>query len=336
MEAYNLQDQGLDTVEANIQLGHQPDERDYGIAARILRDLGVSAIRLITNNPHKVEELGSHGIEVVTRIPIEVGQHEENLGYLKSKAERMAHWLRFTEQVPTDQDFDFLGPLLDQLALARNPGQSRPFVTLTYAQSLDGVPLAKGKMLNDLPRDIALGQYLDAHHDAVLLTANDDWMTFLRSSGASLRVILDPDLLWGDKASVADLLGSGTLVITSSDHNVERRHDLEAKGVRVVALRSVHGESFDPSEILDVLLSQGVQTLLVHGDEKTIGSFLGHQRVDYCVITLATCFLGGASRDGSLGHSLPEMRACLFHSQGSDLVAFGAMSYRGSPIPRTS
>lgn len=329
MEAYNLQDQGLDTVEANIQLGHQADERDYGSAARILRDLGVSAIRLITNNPHKVEELGSHGIKVVARIPIEVGQHEENLGYLKSKAERMAHLLRFTEQVPTDHDFAFLAPLLDQLALARNSGSSRPFVTLAYAQSLDGVSLSGRKASTDRPRDLALGRYLDAHHDAILLTASDGWLSLLGYPAAGLRVILDPDLRLGEEVSLGVAAKNRTLVITTVDHDAAQRQHLEAQGIRVLALLS-QDAFFEPSQILDAISAEGVRTLLVHGDEKTMGCFMGSQRVDYCVMTLAARFIGGPAAGLPLGQALPELRSCAFHPQGSDLIAFGAVSYSGS------
>lgn len=93
LQAYNLQDQGLDTVDANLKLGHQPDERNYRIAALILKDLDVRSVRLITNNPHKIEELEQYGICVSERIPIEVGHTFENLHYLRTKAEKMAHLL---------------------------------------------------------------------------------------------------------------------------------------------------------------------------------------------------------------------------------------------------
>lgn len=327
MEAYNLQDQGLDTVEANIQLGHQADERDYGIAARILRDLEVSSIRLITNNPHKVEELESHGIKVVARIPIEVGQHEENLGYLKSKAERMAHLLRFTEQVPTDHDFAFMAPLLDQLALARNSGQSRPFVTLAYAQSLDGVSLARQEGSVDRPRDLALGQYLGAHHDAILLSPSDGWSSLLQGPGAALRVVLDPGLVWGLEGFLETAEAGRIVVITTKDHDVGQRNRLQAEGIRVIELSSRDGVSFEPSQILERLSLEGVRTLLVHGEETTMSGFLQGQLIDYCVITLAACFVGGGSRALPSGLALPELRSCEFHPQGSDLIAFGAMSY---------
>ena len=326
MEAYNLQDQGLDTVEANIQLGHQADERDYGIAARILRDLDVASIRLITNNPHKVEELESHGIQVAARIPIEVGQHEENLGYLRSKAERMAHLLRFTEQVPTDHDFAFMAPLLAQLALARNSEQSRPFLTLAYAQSLDGVLLARPEHAALGSRDFVLGQYLDAHHDAILLSASDSWLSLLHGSGTGLRVILDPELIWDGALGCVE--SSRILVITSSDHDAKKRQGLEEKGIQIIALPFRDHQTFEPSEILDRLSVLGVKTLLVHGHETTMSVFIQAQLIDYCVISLMACYVGGAPLGLPLGLGLPELRTCEFHSQGSDLIAFGAMNYR--------
>ena len=93
LQAYNLQDKGLDTVDANIHLGHLADEREYGVAALILEDLKVKSIRLITNNPRKIESLRKLGVQVEERIPIEVTAHEGNLDYLKTKAKKMAHLL---------------------------------------------------------------------------------------------------------------------------------------------------------------------------------------------------------------------------------------------------
>jgi 3,4-dihydroxy 2-butanone 4-phosphate synthase/GTP cyclohydrolase II len=93
LKAYNLQDDGLDTVDANIELGHQPDERDYTIAALILEDLGVKSISLLTNNPAKIESLEALGISIHERIPLTPHIHPENEEYLRTKAERMNHWL---------------------------------------------------------------------------------------------------------------------------------------------------------------------------------------------------------------------------------------------------
>ena len=93
LQAYALQDRGLDTVDANTELGLPVDAREYVAAADILSDLAVRSVRLLTNNPAKVEALGRHGIEVSERIPLVVGAHPENLRYLEAKRDRMGHHL---------------------------------------------------------------------------------------------------------------------------------------------------------------------------------------------------------------------------------------------------
>ena len=97
LKAYALQDQGMDTVEANLQLGFKPDLRDYGIGAQILRDLGVRKMKLMTNNPKKIVGLEGYGIEVVDRVPIESAPVPENLGYLQCKRDKMGHLFEINE-----------------------------------------------------------------------------------------------------------------------------------------------------------------------------------------------------------------------------------------------
>ncbi len=93
MQAYNLQDKGLDTVDANIHLGHLADEREYSVAALILKSLQVKSIQLITNNPKKIDALKKLGVNIVQRIAIEVVANKDNIRYLKTKAKKMAHIL---------------------------------------------------------------------------------------------------------------------------------------------------------------------------------------------------------------------------------------------------
>ena len=93
IEAYNLQDAGHETVDANILLGHQADEREYSLGALILKDLGVKSIRLLTNNPTKIEALEAEGIAVNERVGVEGTVHPENAHYLMTKAKRMNHIL---------------------------------------------------------------------------------------------------------------------------------------------------------------------------------------------------------------------------------------------------
>ena len=100
IRAYALQDNGMDTVEANLSLGFAPDLRDYGIGAQILADLGLHKIRLLTNNPKKVIGLEGYGLEVTETVPIVISPNPYNFQYLETKKNKLGHLL----QMPDDED----------------------------------------------------------------------------------------------------------------------------------------------------------------------------------------------------------------------------------------
>ncbi|MEM9261188.1 MAG: GTP cyclohydrolase II RibA, partial [Bacteroidota bacterium] len=94
LKAYQLQDQGLDTIEANLHLGFEIDARHYEVAQGILQDLEISKIKLLTNNPEKLEAFGDGPVKVVQRLPIIIDPIKENAGYLHTKEASMGHWLK--------------------------------------------------------------------------------------------------------------------------------------------------------------------------------------------------------------------------------------------------
>ena len=101
LAAYNLQDNGRDTVEANLELGLPADARDYGIGAQILADLGITTMRLLTNNPAKRAGIEGYGLSIVERVPIRARPNDHNRRYLATKADKMGHDI-FIETAPDD------------------------------------------------------------------------------------------------------------------------------------------------------------------------------------------------------------------------------------------
>lgn len=99
IKAYALQDSGMDTVEANQHLGFAADQRDYGLAAQMLRSMGIRQVRLLTNNPRKVSGLFDYGVEVIERVPLEAEPNLNNIRYLQTKREKLGHLLALTDEV---------------------------------------------------------------------------------------------------------------------------------------------------------------------------------------------------------------------------------------------
>lgn len=99
LKAYNLQDKGMDTVEANVALGFEADLRSYGIGAQILADIGIKKMKLMTNNPRKISGLSGYGIEIVDRVPIEINHNKFDEKYLRTKKFKMGHILNFKEEI---------------------------------------------------------------------------------------------------------------------------------------------------------------------------------------------------------------------------------------------
>ncbi len=106
IRAYSLQDEGMDTVEANLALGFRDDERDYAVAAHMLMSLKINSVQLITNNPKKIQQLTEYGIKVSGRIPHIMQPNEHNLFYLQTKAAKSGHWIDFSGKEHLEEQAD--------------------------------------------------------------------------------------------------------------------------------------------------------------------------------------------------------------------------------------
>jgi len=338
LRAYNLQDAGLDTVEANLHLGHRADERDYVVAALILKDLGIRSVRLLTNNPRKIHDLEHYGIVVSQRVPIEIPHRVENVRYLQTKAEKMDHFLSLGPSSPEQADFGFLQVLYDRLRARRcavSP-TGRPFVTVSYAQSLDGSIAVSPSQACSLsgPESLRLTHYLRAQHDALVVGVNtvisDDPLLNVRyCPGENPQpVILDSRLRMPEDSRL--LAGGGRLpiIMTTADADQGEKGKRLGKRARILTVPQGAEGGVDLNAALQVLGELGLRTVMVEGGAQIITHFLQAGVVDYCVITITPRLIGGVRAvdglEGAAGVGRLGIVDCRYQTLGADLIAFGA------------
>ncbi len=344
LQAYNLQDQGLDTVDANLALGHQADERDYDIAAHILKDLRIRTIRLLTNNPHKIESLENSGIGITERIPLISRVTPENCRYLRAKAERLNHLLDLDQPSCSFSDDQVLLFKLRQIpatGAACLQELKRPLVTLTYAQSLDGSIAARpGHPLTiSCSESQTFTHSLRAAHDAILvgigtvLADNPRLSVRLVPGNNPQPVLLDSRLRF---PSYANLLKDGNRpwIVTTSSAEESRQEDLEHQGARVFRLPEGSYGGIDLTALLAKLGEMGLTSLMVEGGAQVITSFISSQLVDQVIVTVAPVLVGGlrvleSSLQLPFGN-FPRLTQVSFHQVGDDLVLWGNPDW-GSP-----
>src|SRR5438270_3413611 len=210
VRAYGLQDGGLDTVDANIELGLPIDARDYSAAASVLQELGIRSVRLMTNNPAKILGLEMHGVDVVERVPLETIPNEINAPYLRAKASRMGHLL---SDLPDPRR-------VDDAAIPAG----RPLVTVHYAQTIDGRIASRTGDSRWVSGEgsLRLAHELRAAHDAVLVgigtvLADDPKLTVRLAPGRSpVRLVVDSRLRIPPEANVLNTADARTIVATTA------------------------------------------------------------------------------------------------------------------------
>ena len=363
LRAYNLQDQGYDTVDANLLLGHQADERDYTAAALILRDLGIRSLRLLTNNPAKISSLRALGIEISERVPIAGEIHGDNAAYLSTKVRRMHHLLQLngdaspeTGRTPVIASTPNVQEALTELtglAASHRMNTGLPFVTLSYAQSLDGcVAAVPGRHLPiSSPESMAVTHALRASHDAILVgigtaLADDPRLNVRLVDGPNPQpIVVDSRLRL---PVTARLLQSPPMpwIATTEAADPQRQRLLEQQGARVLRLASDPNGHVDLRALLERLAHIGVDSVMVEGGPRILTSFLASGLADYVVVTIAPMFVGGVRAIGDLANtpgssaapaealgpaigsqavSLPRLRDIRSLQIGPDLMMWGRL-----------
>ncbi|VAW35638.1 3,4-dihydroxy-2-butanone 4-phosphate synthase / GTP cyclohydrolase II [hydrothermal vent metagenome] len=329
LRAYNLQDEGYDTVEANLILGHQPDGRDYIIAAHILRDLGVGKVRLLTNNPSKIEGLEQLGIPVVERVPLPPALNVENETYLATKVERMRHLLNLNGRShPTSPQSN---------GVKKGLANGRPLVTLSYAQSLDGsITKQRGQPLALSGQEsMTLTHQLRASHDAILVgigtvLADDPRLTVRLVSGTDPQpIIVDSQLRLPLNARLLNDHPRKPMIATTEASDPQKEAALIAAGATVLRLPATASRQVSLPALLQNLGKLGIKSLMVEGGAAIITSFLAARLVERLVITVAPLLVGGLNAVGNLnGHGIPQLKNT--HSQwlGKDMVLSGDVSWQ--------
>ncbi len=328
LRAYNLQDEGYDTVDANLMLGHQADERDYTVAALMLRDLGIGSIHLLTNNPRKIEALQALGLSVTNRVSLPATITHENASYLNTKVARMRHLLDLAGADGPGTGNGATAPLPAELHPGPPPAQ-RPFVTLTYAQSLDGSIAARRGAPLPLsgPEAMQLTHQLRADHQAILVgigtvLADDPRLTVRLAPGTSPQpVIVDSHLRFPLSARLL-IEGRRPIIAAAATASAARQQALESAGARVVRLPEDAAGKVDLAALLAWLRRQGYASLMVEGGAAIITSFLTQGLVDRLVVTVVPVLVGGLAAVASLPQ-IARLRQSGLRQFGDDVVFWG-------------
>ena len=342
LRTYLEQEDGIDTLDANLRLGLPVDSRTYGDAAGVLKALGIRSVRLLTNNPAKVTGLRTAGVAVQQVEPIPTAAHTRNLAYLRAKERRLDHLRPAGEPIGRA----LVAPVADvsRLLGTVQPHRDRPYVVLKYAQTVDGrIATANGdsKWISG-KEERRISHALRAACDAVLVGVNtvlkdDPRLTVRLVPGASpLRVVLDSTLRTPLDSQIVN--GEAvTILITTDRSSPDRRESLRARHLAVHVVASGPC-GVDIAAALRLLHTLGIHSLLVEGGARVLTSVLAAGQADRLVVGVAPTIIGaGTEAVGDLGISWVsegmQLRNRCVHVMTDDVLLAWDIERRRSSAP---
>lgn len=419
LHAYNLQDQGYDTVDANLMLGHQADEREYSAAAEMLADLQIRSIRLMTNNPDKIESLQALGIDVLERIVLESSILRENANYLSTKVQRMRHMLSLgkplvqndvastamlnasngaevgvangvetgfetdtTRQTGPNPPYttgnttgavDLALPIQHEIKVLESraelfhaecrdvdtPQHQRPFVTVTYAQALDGSIAGADSepMTLSGPESMRMTHMLRTRHDAILVgigtvLADNPRLTARLVEGVQPQPVIldthrripsDAELFHHPKGVWLATHVNGEGKDSAVQSARARKSTAEHSNLTIFDLPLNPQGHIDLPALLRELGNKGIRRLMVEGGPTVIRAFLAAQLVDYLVVTIAPRFAAGRNVlddpatdvDAGVRPVLPTLTDVHYTQAGEDTILWAVPQWNHIPSNST-
>ena len=305
------------------------------------------SVRLLTNNPAKIEGLASLGIAVRERIPLQMPSNPESRAYLEAKVARMRHIIKLNGQGQPAENLgldpaESYGPQLKGLCarIQDHPDNSAPFVTLSYAQSLDGcLTTSRGTSFPiSAPASLTMTHTLRAAHSAILVgigtvLADDPALTVRLVAGDSPQpVVVDTHLHTPPDARLLHGRQPVWIATTPQGAQTPRRQSLEEAGARIFTLPTDEDGRVDLAALLSCLGAEGMRSLMVEGGGRILTSFLEKRLANYAVITIAPIFLGGypliqsARKQEELRSVMPRLQNVEQVQLMSDTVLWGEVA----------
>jgi 3,4-dihydroxy 2-butanone 4-phosphate synthase/GTP cyclohydrolase II len=343
LKAYNLQDQGYDTVDANLMLGHQADEREYSAAAAIFLDLGILSIRLMTNNPAKIDHLANLGIRIDERLPLSSTVTHDNAAYLTTKVERMRHLLALPVLPPAYTNGhahkEFASEIEHQLAILTHRAREhyaqrrQPYITLSYAQTLDGTigAVGGGPLRISGAESLVVTHQLRAHHDAILvgigtLIADNPQLTVRLVEGPQPQpIIVDSHLRTPLDARIFSHPKSPWIATLDTESTAAQA--LRARGARLLHLPSTLRGQVDLRALFVLLGEIGIRSVMVEGGASIIAGIIRQRLADYAVVTIAPRYVPGISVTPPSSQATAALNHPTYTQAGSDMIVWGDLDW---------